>query len=68
MLDRDMGLLFDAHPPANFGLGEVIEGEPTQEEVPVPNGDPSCAHNKADVSFFWRFLSLLARMWKAMTK
>ncbi|WOH14899.1 hypothetical protein DCAR_0934427 [Daucus carota subsp. sativus] len=30
MLDRDMGLLFDEHPPANFGMREVIDGEAPQ--------------------------------------
>ncbi|KAL1804574.1 hypothetical protein ACET3Z_027642 [Daucus carota] len=68
MLARDMGLLFDSHPPANFGLGEVIDGEPIKEEVCALHGAPPSADQEMEASFIWRILSLPARLWRVLAK
>ena len=68
MLARDMGLLFDAHPPANFGMGEIIDGDLLQVETNDLNNDSSNADHEAGAPLMWRLLSLPARMWKALVK
>ena len=65
MLDRDMGLLFDAHPPANFGLGEVIDGEAPQENSGTLLLDQSQPEN---VSILRSLISLPGRLGKAVAK
>lgn len=62
MLDRDMGLLFDSHPPANFGMGEVIDGDAPQ----ASSGVTTCQVHEEVVPLYWRFLSLPARVCKAV--
>lgn len=64
MLDRDMGLLFDEHPPANFGMGEVIDGEEPQ----VTGRILLCQVQGDAPSFLWRLLSLPARLLRAVAK
>ena len=65
MLDRDMGLLFDSHPPANFGLGEVIDGDVLQ----VPSGNVSIEQiQKEVVPFYRRLLLLPGRLCTAVAK
>ncbi|WOH11292.1 hypothetical protein DCAR_0830773 [Daucus carota subsp. sativus] len=64
MLDRDMGLLFDEHPPANHGLGEVIDGEEPQ----VVGRILLCQDQRDAPPFLWRLLSIPARLLRAIAK